>query len=72
MAEPLLTPKEVRCLLNVGLSTVYRLAGAGILPIVKIPGTGLVRFRRERVEELVRQWERNGRGRRRETGREQA
>ncbi len=63
MPEPLLKPEEVRALLKVGLSTVYRLSASGILPTVKIPGTSLVRFKAERVEELLRQWERNGNGR---------
>lgn len=62
MPDPLLRPRQVAQLLAVGLSTVYRLAEAEILPSVKIPGTNLVRFRRERVEELLRRWERNGRG----------
>lgn len=65
MAEPLLKPADVKRRLNVGLSTVYRLAEAGILPTVKIPGTNLVRFKAERVEELLKRWERNGRGRKR-------
>ncbi len=65
MPEPLRTPKDVKIRLNVGLRTVYRLVELGILPTVKIPGTNLVRFKAERVEELLRQWERNGRGRKR-------
>ncbi len=64
MGDPLLTPKDVKALLSVGLRTVYSLAERGTLPTVKIPGTALVRFRRERVEELLKRWERNGRGRR--------
>ena len=54
----LMKPKEVAELLGIGESSVYRLAERGTLPTVKIPGTKMVRFRRERVEELVRRWER--------------
>ncbi len=71
MAESLLKPSDVRQLLNVGLSTVYRLAAKGVLPTVKIPGAGLVRFKAERVEALLRQWEQNGRRRRRADGQRQ-
>lgn len=63
MAEALLRPRQVAQLLGVGTSTVYRLAGQGILPTVRIPNTSLVRFRRERVEQLLRAWETNGRRR---------
>jgi excisionase family DNA binding protein len=61
MPEPLLKPEDVRKRLNVGLSTVYRLAAQGTLPAVKIPGTALVRFNAERVEALLRQWGTAGR-----------
>ncbi len=63
-STPLLKPREVARLLGIGLSSVYRLAERKTLPAIKIPGTKVVRFRRERVEELVRRWERkhkNGR-----------
>jgi len=63
MSERLEKPKEIAALLNCGVSTVYRLAAAGVLPAVKVPGTNLVRFRREVIERLVRQWELNGNGR---------
>jgi len=67
MAEPLWKPADVKKRLNCGLATVYRLAERGVLPTVRIPGTNLVRFKAERIEELLRTWERagrNGRGRR--------
>ena len=57
MADGLLTPEEAADLLKCGLSTVYRLAGAGTLPAVKIPGLSLVRFRRERIQALLVEWE---------------
>lgn len=60
MPDALLTPEELRQRLNCGLSTVYRLTAKGILPAVKIPGTSLVRFRRESVEKLLAEWESNG------------
>ncbi len=60
--EPLLRPRDVARLLSIGTSTVYRLAEAGVLPTVKIPGTTHVRFKAERVEELLKQWSRNGNG----------
>lgn len=63
MSERLERPKEIAVLLNCGVSTVYRLAATGVLPAVKVPGTNLVRFRREVIEQLVRQWELNGNGR---------
>ncbi len=53
----LMKPQEVAELLGIGVSSVYRLAERGTLPTVKIPGTKVVRFRRERVEEFVRRWE---------------
>ena len=61
MATPLLRPRDVQKLLAVDLSTVYRLAAAGTLPTVKVPGTSLVRFRAEHIETLLRRWETNGR-----------
>ena len=63
MTEPLLRPREVAVMLRVGISTIYRLAGTGTLPTVRVPGTSFVRFRRERVEELLKRWEVNGRNR---------
>ena len=67
VSSPLLKPREVAQLLGIGLSSVYRLAERGTLPTVKIPGTEMVRFRRERIENLVRQWEdKNGGQKRRE------
>jgi len=64
MTDPLATPREVAQLLACGVSTVYRLCAAGVLPVVKIPGTALVRFRRDRLEGLLKTWEEQG-GRRR-------
>ena len=53
----LMKPKEVAELLGIGESSVYRLASSGVLPTVRIPGTNSVRFRRERVETLMKAWE---------------
>ncbi len=63
--EALLRPREVAQMLNIGISTVYRLAESGTLPTVRVPGTNLVRFRRQRVELLLQRWEANTNGRRR-------
>lgn len=63
MSDHLEKPKAIAALLNCGVSTVYRLAATGKLPSVKVPGTNLVRFRREAIEQLVRQSELNGKGR---------
>ncbi len=63
MSSPLVKPREVAQLLGIGLSSVYRLAERGTLPTVQIPGTHIIRFRRERVETLMKAWEQNGRRR---------
>jgi excisionase family DNA binding protein len=68
MSEPLLRPRDVAKMLAVGLATVYRLADRGILPCVRVPGSHVVRFRREHLELLVKRWETNGG--RRKRGRE--
>ncbi len=68
MPEALLRPREVSQMLSIGISTVYRLAESGTLPTVRVPGTNLVRFRRERVEVLLRRWEINNGERRRRKG----
>jgi len=60
MSGDLLRPREVARILGVGISSVYRLAARGTLPAVKVPGTSLVRFRRDRIERLIQSWERNG------------
>ncbi len=44
-------------------STTYRLAMAGELPYIRVPGTKILLFPRARVEQIIRSWERNGRGR---------
>ena len=63
-ARRLGTPREVANLLQCGLSTAYRLIERGVIPSVTIPTTGLVRVPWERFENLVQQWERDGRRRR--------
>ncbi len=63
VAEALLRPREVARMLSIGVSSVYRLAESATLPTVRVPGTNLVRFRRERVEVLLRRWETNTNGR---------
>ncbi len=65
MAEPLVKPRQLAGEWGCGLSTIYRLAELGVLPTVKIPGTKLIRFKRERIEQLVKTWEANGRRKRR-------
>ncbi len=66
--EALLRPREVAVMLSIGVSSVYRLAESGTLPTVRVPGTNLVRFRRERVEVLLRRWETNNGERRNRKG----
>ncbi len=68
MGEFLLRPREVAAMLSIGVSSVYRLAESGTLPTVRVPGTNLVRFRRERVEVLLRRWETNNGERRSRKG----
>lgn len=50
----LMTVKEVANWLNLAVSTVYRLASEGKMPVIKIPSTGgkktTYRFRREDIE----------------------
>ena len=68
-AQRLGTPREVAARLNCGLSTVYRLIARGVIPSITIPTTGLVRVPMERFENLLRQWESEGRRRRGRKGR---
>ena len=63
-AQRLGTPREVAARLQCGLSTVYRLIERGVIPSVTIPTTGLVRVPMDRFENLLRQWESDGRRRR--------
>jgi len=57
-------PREVADRLQCGLSTVYRLIERGVIPSVTIPTTGIVRVPWDRFENLLREWERDGRRRR--------
>ena len=68
-ARRLGTPREVAELLQCGLSTAYRLIARGVIPSITIPTTGLVRVPMERFENLLRQWESEGRRRRGRKGR---
>ena len=56
----LLRPGDVAVLLNVGVSTVYRLAAQGVLPAFTVPGTHAVRFPSDRLEVLLRRWSAEG------------
>jgi hypothetical protein len=63
----LLTPKEVKRMLKVSLSLVYRMADRGQLPCVRweAPGDGerkksMLRFEREAIFEFVKQHRQNG------------
>ena len=58
-------PREVADRLQCGLSTVYRLIERGVIPSVTIPTTGIVRVPWDRFENVLRQWESEGRHRRR-------
>lgn len=56
--DPLLTAEEVARILNVKVSTVYDGVHRGLLPAVRIwkgRRRTLVRFRREDLEEFIRQ-----------------
>ena len=56
----LLKPSEVATVLNVGLSTVYRLAAQGVLPAFTVPGTHAVRIPSDRLDVLIARWSREG------------
>jgi len=65
--EPLLTPKDVKRMLGVSLSLVYRMADRGQLPCVRweAPGEGerkktVVRFEKEVVLEFIKKHRNNG------------
>ena len=59
--EPLMKPKEVGRLLNCSLPWVYKAAGQGLIPCIRIPCSGeggakprfLVRFRRKDVFDFI-------------------
>ncbi len=58
ITEALLTPQEVSVLLRVAVSTVYSAATNGRLPAVRIwrgRRKSLLRFRRDDVEQLMRE-----------------
>jgi len=66
----ILTMKEAADFLRIGGSTLYKLAAEGVVPVVKIPGTAVIRIRRAALETLLERWEggqrrgrRNGGGR---------
>lgn len=57
----ILTMKEAADLLRVGQSTLYRLASQGVVPVVKVPNTAIVRIRRSALDALLGEWEQGGR-----------
>lgn len=42
------------------IPTAYRLAIRGVLPYLRVPGTKIMLFPRERVEKIIRSWETAG------------
>ena len=57
--EKLLTPEQLSELLQIKISTVYKWAHYGYVPMVKIGP--LIRFKESKVEEWLRKRERKGR-----------
>jgi hypothetical protein len=55
-------------LYQISMTTAFRLAQRGVLPFIRIPGTHIMRFPRERTERIIKSWEQGGRRRKSEAG----
>jgi excisionase family DNA binding protein len=66
--QAILTVPEGAAYMRLGGSTLYRLIARGVVPAIKVPGTAIVRLRREVLDGLLRQWEQSGRRRGRRRG----
>jgi excisionase family DNA binding protein len=56
--EGLWTPQEVANYLKVSRSWVYQKAEAGLIPVIRMPGSSLLRFNPEAIRAFARgEWE---------------